>query len=166
GHTNTVEDVQFHPKSTQEFCSVGDDSCLILWDERGGKVLKTKVEKAHNLDVHYVDWNRLDDNYILTWSADKSVCMFDYRKLISAGVGASVYQFMEHKALVNCAYSLSIVDTESHDAELDYTKSDDDDVILNLMMMMLNPFLHKWVWLVQLEHLFCPNFPKMVVRRI
>ncbi|KAL6972609.1 WD-40 repeat-containing protein msi4, partial [Sarracenia purpurea var. burkii] len=36
GHVDTVEDVQFCPSSAQEFCSVGDDSCLILWDARIG----------------------------------------------------------------------------------------------------------------------------------
>nr|GEW03956.1 hypothetical protein [Tanacetum cinerariifolium] len=145
GHMDTVEDVQFHPKSTQEFCSVGDDSCLILWDERGGKVPITMVEKAHNLDVQCVDLNHLDDNYILNgyifisslsrlrivklWrifkeeftfnSADKSVCMFDRRKLISAGVGAgvgaSVYPFMEHKALLNCVQVFNLLIASSTD---------------------------------------------------
>ncbi|GKD95076.1 WD40 repeat-containing protein MSI4-like protein, partial [Tanacetum coccineum] len=36
GHEDTVEDVQFCPSSGQEFCSVGGDSCLILWDARTG----------------------------------------------------------------------------------------------------------------------------------
>ncbi|KAL4303800.1 hypothetical protein GQ457_10G017200 [Hibiscus cannabinus] len=34
GHEDTVEDVAFCPSSPQEFCSVSDDSCLILWDAR------------------------------------------------------------------------------------------------------------------------------------
>ncbi|KAH7842172.1 hypothetical protein Vadar_002254 [Vaccinium darrowii] len=36
GHEDTVEDVQFCPSSAQEFYSVGDDSCLILWDAQVG----------------------------------------------------------------------------------------------------------------------------------
>ncbi|THU61965.1 hypothetical protein C4D60_Mb01t00170 [Musa balbisiana] len=36
GHEDTVEEVQFCPSSEQELCSVGDDSCLILWDARVG----------------------------------------------------------------------------------------------------------------------------------
>ncbi|AQK51841.1 hypothetical protein ZEAMMB73_Zm00001d050047, partial [Zea mays] len=36
GHDNTVEDVEFCPSSAQEFCSVGNDACLILWDARTG----------------------------------------------------------------------------------------------------------------------------------
>ncbi|KAK9072032.1 hypothetical protein SSX86_008464 [Deinandra increscens subsp. villosa] len=66
GHTDTVEDVQFCPTSTHEFCSVGDDSCLILWDARTGTNPTTKVEKAHNADVHCVDWSPHDENFILT----------------------------------------------------------------------------------------------------
>uniref|UniRef100_A0A0E0JN42 Histone-binding protein RBBP4-like N-terminal domain-containing protein n=1 Tax=Oryza punctata TaxID=4537 RepID=A0A0E0JN42_ORYPU len=66
GHDSTVEDVQFCPSSAQEFCSVGDDSCLILWDARTGTSPAVKVEKAHGGDVHCVDWNLHDVNYILT----------------------------------------------------------------------------------------------------
>nr|GEU72260.1 WD-40 repeat-containing protein MSI4-like [Tanacetum cinerariifolium] len=102
GHTDTVEDVQFCPTSTQEFCSVGDDSCLILWDARVGTDPITKVEKAHNADVHCVDWNPKDENYILTGSADQSVCMFDRRNLTSDGVASPVHKFVEHKAPVLC----------------------------------------------------------------
>ncbi|XP_071729453.1 WD-40 repeat-containing protein MSI4-like [Rutidosis leptorrhynchoides] len=102
GHTDTVEDVQFCPTSTQEFCSVGDDSCLILWDARIGTNPIMKVEKAHNADVHCVDWNPHDENYILTGSADHSVCMFDRRNLTCDGVGSPVHKFEDHKAPVLC----------------------------------------------------------------
>ncbi|GFS43378.1 transducin family protein [Actinidia rufa] len=49
GHEDTVEDVQFCPSSAQEFCSVGDDSCLILWDARVGSspVVKVGKKKEH-----------------------------------------------------------------------------------------------------------------------
>lgn len=102
GHTDTVEDVQFCPTSTQEFCSVGDDSCLILWDARVGTDPVMKVEKAHNNDVHCVDWSPHDENYILTGSADHSVCMFDRRSLTSDGVASPVHKFQDHKAPVLC----------------------------------------------------------------
>uniref|UniRef100_A0A804LJ04 Tubulin beta chain n=1 Tax=Zea mays TaxID=4577 RepID=A0A804LJ04_MAIZE len=61
-----------------EFCSVGDDACLILWDARTGTAPAVKVEKAHSGDVHCVDWNPLDVNYILTGSADNSVRIFQW----------------------------------------------------------------------------------------
>ncbi|RZC51785.1 hypothetical protein C5167_020208 [Papaver somniferum] len=102
GHDDTVEDVQFCPSSTQEFCSVGDDSCLILWDARTGTRPTVKVEKAHNADLHCVDWNRHDENLILTGSADNSVRMFDRRNLTADGVGAPIYKFEGHKAAVLC----------------------------------------------------------------
>ncbi|KAF2285140.1 hypothetical protein GH714_038803 [Hevea brasiliensis] len=102
GHEDTVEDVTFCPSSAQEFCSVGDDSCLILWDARVGSSPAVKVEKAHNADLHCVDWNPHDDNLILTGSADNSVRMFDRRNLTSNGVGIPVYKFEGHKAAVLC----------------------------------------------------------------
>ncbi|KAJ6913991.1 WD-40 repeat-containing protein MSI4-like [Populus alba x Populus x berolinensis] len=102
GHEDTVEDVAFCPSSAQEFCSVGDDSCLILWDARDGTNPAIKVEKAHNADLHCVDWNPHDDNLILTGSADTSVCMFDRRNLTSNGVGSPVYKFEGHNAAVLC----------------------------------------------------------------
>lgn len=102
GHEDTVEDVQFCPSSAQEFCSVGDDSCLILWDARVGLNPTVKVEKAHNADLHCVDWNPHDSNLILTGSADQSVRMFDRRNLISNGVGSPIHKFEGHKAAVLC----------------------------------------------------------------
>ncbi|XP_077216711.1 WD-40 repeat-containing protein MSI4-like [Tasmannia lanceolata] len=102
GHEDTVEDVQFCPSSAQVFCSVGDDSCLILWDARVGVTPTVKVEKAHNADLHCVDWNPHDENLILTGSADNSVRMFDRRNLTSNGVGSPVYKFESHKAAVLC----------------------------------------------------------------
>ncbi|KAJ4708645.1 WD-40 repeat-containing protein MSI4-like [Melia azedarach] len=102
GHEDTVEDVTFCPSSAQEFCSVGDDSCLILWDARVGTSPVVKVEKAHNADLHCVDWNPNDDNLILTGSADNSVRMFDRRNLTSNGVGSPIYKFEGHRAAVLC----------------------------------------------------------------
>ncbi|XP_050381128.1 WD-40 repeat-containing protein MSI4-like [Argentina anserina] len=102
GHEDTVEDVQFCPSSAQEFCSVGDDSCLILWDARSGSSPVVKVEKAHDADLHCVDWNPNDVNLILTGSADNSVHMFDRRNLTSGGVGSPIHKFEGHNAAVLC----------------------------------------------------------------
>ncbi|XP_018472290.1 WD-40 repeat-containing protein MSI5-like isoform X2 [Raphanus sativus] len=100
GHEDTVEDVAFCPSSAQEFCSVGDDSCLILWDARTGTCPAMKVEKAHDADLHCVDWNPHDNNLILTGSADNTVRLFDRRNLTSNGVGSPIYKFEGHKASV------------------------------------------------------------------
>ncbi|CAA2992133.1 WD-40 repeat-containing MSI4-like [Olea europaea subsp. europaea] len=102
GHTDTVEDVQFCPSSAQEFCSVGDDSCLILWDARTCSAPVVKVEKAHSADLHCVDWNPNDVNLILTGSADNTVRMFDRRNLTNGGVGSPVHIFEGHSAAVLC----------------------------------------------------------------
>ncbi|KAM7255680.1 hypothetical protein ACFE04_008578 [Oxalis oulophora] len=102
GHGDTVEDVQFCPSSVHEFCSVGDDSCLILWDARLNNYPAVKVEKAHNADIHCVDWNSHDANLILTGSADFTVNMFDRRNLTSGGVGSPVHKFKGHDAAISC----------------------------------------------------------------
>ncbi|KZV58799.1 hypothetical protein F511_18636 [Dorcoceras hygrometricum] len=102
GHEDTVEDVQFNPSSSQEFCSVGDDSCLILWDARSGSSPIAKVEKAHSSDLHCVDWNPNDLNLILTGSADNTVRMYDRRSLTSGGVGSPIHIFEGHTAAVLC----------------------------------------------------------------
>ncbi|KAK7273577.1 hypothetical protein RIF29_14633 [Crotalaria pallida] len=102
GHEDTVEDVQFCPSSEQEFCSVGDDSCLILWDARVGSTPAVKVEKAHFGDVHCVDWSPHDVNFILTGSADNTIHVFDRRKLNSGGVGSPVHEFEGHSTAVLC----------------------------------------------------------------
>lgn len=102
GHDDTVEDVQFCPSSAQEFCSVGDDSCLILWDARVSCSPVVKVEKAHDSDLHCVDWNPHDGNFIITGSADKSVRMFDRRKIATGGIGSPIYKFEGHTAAILC----------------------------------------------------------------
>ncbi|KAK7281622.1 hypothetical protein RIF29_09768 [Crotalaria pallida] len=102
GHEGTVEDVQFCPSSEQEFCSVGDDSCLILWDARVGSTPAMKVEKAHVGDVYCVDWSPHDVNFILTGAADNTIHMFDRRKLNIGGVGSPIHEFEGHSAAVLC----------------------------------------------------------------
>ncbi|KAG6543059.1 hypothetical protein Mapa_015555 [Marchantia paleacea] len=102
GHTATVEDVQFRPSSSQEFCSVGDDSSLILWDARAGTTPANRVERAHDTDLHCVDWNFHNENHLLTGSADTSVNLFDYRKLSANGLGVPVETFRGHSAAVLC----------------------------------------------------------------
>ncbi|GJY97431.1 WD40 repeat-containing protein MSI4-like protein, partial [Tanacetum coccineum] len=102
GHEDTVEDVQFCPSSGQEFCSVGDDSCLILWDARTGSSPVVKVEKAHDADLHCVDWNPIDQNLILTGSADNTIRLFDRRNLTTNGIGSPIHIFENHTAAVLC----------------------------------------------------------------
>ncbi|CAH9083908.1 unnamed protein product [Cuscuta europaea] len=133
GHDDTVEDVQFCPSSSQEFCSVGDDSCLILWDARAGSTPVIKVEKARNADLHCVDWNPHDDNLIITGSADASVCLFDRRNLTSNGVGSPIHIFENHTSAILCVQwspdKSSVFGSSAEDGRLniwDYAKVAED----------------------------------------
>lgn len=85
-----------------EFCSVGDDSYLLLWDARTGYEPISKVERAHDADLHCVDWNAHDENLLLTGSADYSVRLFDHRKLSGSGHALPVEEFEGHSAAVLC----------------------------------------------------------------
>ncbi|GJR34544.1 retrovirus-related pol polyprotein from transposon TNT 1-94 [Tanacetum coccineum] len=98
-HTDNPD---FCPSSGQEFCSVGDDSCLILWDARTGSSPVVKVEKAHDADLHCVVWNPIDQNLILTGSADNTIHLFDRRNLTTDGIGSPIHIFENHTAAVLC----------------------------------------------------------------
>ncbi|GKE23972.1 WD40 repeat-containing protein MSI4-like protein, partial [Tanacetum coccineum] len=63
---------------------------------------KMEIEKAHSADLHCVDWNPIDENFILTGSADNTVRFFDRRSLTSNGVGSPVHIFTNHSAGVLC----------------------------------------------------------------
>uniref|UniRef100_A0A803LD82 Uncharacterized protein n=1 Tax=Chenopodium quinoa TaxID=63459 RepID=A0A803LD82_CHEQI len=67
GHDDTVEDVQFCPTSAQQFCSVGDDSCLILWDSRAGLTPATKWS-PHNRSVF---GSAAEDGLLNIWDYEK-----------------------------------------------------------------------------------------------
>ncbi|KAM0046550.1 putative transcription factor WD40-like family [Helianthus debilis subsp. tardiflorus] len=62
------------------------------------------VEKAHNADLHCVDWNPCDENLLLTWSADNTLHMFDRRNLTANGIGSPNHIFENHKAVVLCVH--------------------------------------------------------------
>ena len=47
GHTQTVEDVSFHPSRDTQLCSVGDDSSLCIWDSAAGTRPVLKVRPSH-----------------------------------------------------------------------------------------------------------------------
>nr|GEX33972.1 hypothetical protein [Tanacetum cinerariifolium] len=137
GHMDTVEDVQFHPKS------VGDDSCLILWDERGGKVLIPKVEKAHNLDwcpdKSSVFGSSIEDGRVNIYVAVVGRTTEHGPSALAGlffnhcGHTAQVTDFHwnDHApwiiVSVSASYNAELNNAESHDAESDYTESDDDD---------------------------------------
>lgn len=102
GHKETVEDVQFRPDSTHEFCSVGDDSQLLLWDTRVGEEAVTSVKGEHMVDLHCVDWNSNDQNLILTGAADGQVKLYDRRNLGTNGDSTAIHTFEGHSEPVLC----------------------------------------------------------------
>ncbi|KAK9814957.1 hypothetical protein WJX73_003132 [Symbiochloris irregularis] len=82
GHTATVEDVGFKPRSSVELVSVGDDHALLVWDTRSGSKAVLRVDKAHgDNDLHCVDWCGKDTHYLATGAADGSVKVWDKRRL-------------------------------------------------------------------------------------
>ncbi|KVI11167.1 WD40 repeat-containing protein [Cynara cardunculus var. scolymus] len=72
------------------------------------------VEKAHNADLHCVDWNSLDENLILTGSADNTVRLFDRRNLTANGVGSPIHIFENHSAAVLCVQIWRMIDLIYH----------------------------------------------------
>ncbi|RZC49801.1 hypothetical protein C5167_018231 [Papaver somniferum] len=103
--------------------SGGKDKSVVLWSIQdhisaaavdqgsGEKASESLVEKAHNADLHCVDWNCHNVNLILTGVDDESEvifcaitsgCMFVLRNLTADGVGTPIYKFDGHKAAVLC----------------------------------------------------------------
>jgi len=84
GHTNVVEDVQFHLQQPSLFGSVGDDCKLMIWDLRDGRYDKAKhVVDAHNKEINCVAFNPFSEHILATGSADKTVALWDMRNLKS-----------------------------------------------------------------------------------
>ena len=81
GHTDTVEDVAFHPTDSNILCSVSDDTRLLFWDSRCDHGKPVNAVKASEVDVHVVDWNTLNTNLIATGGKDKIVKVWDWRKI-------------------------------------------------------------------------------------
>ena len=81
GHTDTVEDVAFHPTDANILCSVSDDTRLLFWDARCDHGKPVNAVKASEVDVHVVDWNALNTNLIVTGGKDKIVKVWDWRKI-------------------------------------------------------------------------------------
>ncbi|KAJ8442935.1 hypothetical protein Cgig2_022301 [Carnegiea gigantea] len=102
---------------------------LVATSKQSPRLVKEMVEKAHDADLHCVDWNPYDENLILTGSADNSVHMFDRRNVSTNGVGSPVHKFQVHDAPVLCVqwspHNRSIFGSAAEDGVLniwDYDK--------------------------------------------
>lgn len=83
GHSEAVEDVDWHRFHANVFGSVGDDELLILWDARQQTTIK-KVVNAHADDVNCLNFHPLDEYLLATGGSDGVVKIWDMRNMDKA----------------------------------------------------------------------------------
>ncbi|KAJ1429970.1 WD40/YVTN repeat-like-containing domain superfamily [Sesbania bispinosa] len=84
-HEGVVEDVAWHSKNENLFGSVGDDQYLLMWDLRAPSVSKpVQSVIAHQCEVNCLAFNPFNEWVVATGSTDKTVKLFDLRKISSA----------------------------------------------------------------------------------
>ena len=83
GHTDVVEDVDWHHRDVNLIGSVGDDKSIRIWDVRENNASKPVhcVENAHSADVNSIAFNPVNEFLFATGSADKTVALWDLRNL-------------------------------------------------------------------------------------
>lgn len=89
GHSDVVEDVDWHAKDPHMIASVSDDRSIRIWDTREPQKAVHIVPNAHEADVNCVAFNPINEMIFATGSADKMVALWDIRNL---------------KAYVNCNF--------------------------------------------------------------
>lgn len=83
GHTDIVEDVQWHQSNPHIFGSVGDDRQLLLWDSRDLTVPKTRIQ-AHAGDAMSLSFNPFNEFLLVTGGTDKVIKLWDTRSTKTA----------------------------------------------------------------------------------
>ncbi|KAG2310857.1 hypothetical protein Bca4012_025362 [Brassica carinata] len=92
-HEGVVEDVAWHLRHEFLFGSVGEDQYLHIWDLRSPSASRpVQSVVAHSMAVNCLAFNPLTEWVVATGSTDKTVKLFDLRKLSSA-----VHTFDSHK---------------------------------------------------------------------
>lgn len=82
GHTEGVEDVDWHKSYTHMFGSVGDDKQLLFWDVREVTDKPSQqVVKAHDDNVNCLSFNPFNEFLVVTGSSDTTVKLWDLRNL-------------------------------------------------------------------------------------
>ncbi|KAL0735067.1 hypothetical protein Bca4012_011277 [Brassica carinata] len=81
-HEGVVEDVAWHMKHEHLFGSVGDDQYLNIWDLRSPST-STPIQsvEAHSMEANCLAFNPINEWIVATGSTDKTVKLFDLRKL-------------------------------------------------------------------------------------
>ncbi|KIJ53655.1 hypothetical protein M422DRAFT_58500 [Sphaerobolus stellatus SS14] len=80
GHTSVVGDVSWHKTRENMFASVGDDRMLMIWDTRAPSAPSYNIE-AHDREILSVAFSPASENLLVTGSADKTIGLWDLRKL-------------------------------------------------------------------------------------
>ena len=83
GHTDTVEDVDWHLKDPNLLVSVGGDRKICLWDKANPKQPHFVVKDAHLADINSVAFNPGNEHVLATGSSDKTIGIWDVRRLNS-----------------------------------------------------------------------------------
>ncbi|MFS7985823.1 WD-40 repeat-containing protein MSI1 [Helianthus anomalus] len=84
-HDGVVEDVAWHLRHEYLFGSCGDDQYLHIWDLRSPSVTKpVQSVMAHQSEVNCLAFNPFNEWVLATGSTDKTVKLFDLRKLNTA----------------------------------------------------------------------------------
>jgi len=83
GHTDFVEDVDWHHRDMNLIGSVGDDKAIMIWDVRQINPEKPMhvVEKAHTDDINSIAFNPVNEYIFATGSADMTVGLWDMRNM-------------------------------------------------------------------------------------
>ena len=81
GHTDVVEDVDWHHRDPNLMGSVGDDRSILVWDVREADPTKAvhSVANAHAGDINSIAFNPVNEFLLATGSADKTVKLWDMR---------------------------------------------------------------------------------------
>lgn len=83
GHTDAVEDVDWHYLNPNIFGSVADDRTIRIWDARDTKIPIHLIKDAHMDDIHAISFHHSNEYMFATGSADKLVSLWDLRNLNS-----------------------------------------------------------------------------------
>ncbi|CAF1892259.1 unnamed protein product [Brassica oleracea var. botrytis] len=92
-HEGAVEDVAWHLRHEYLFGSVGDDQYFFIWDLRSPSASRpVQSVAAHSMEVNCLAFNPLNEWIVATGSTDKTVKLFDLRRLSNA-----LHSFDGHK---------------------------------------------------------------------
>ncbi|CAL0329652.1 unnamed protein product [Lupinus luteus] len=91
---DVVEDVAWHLRHEHLFGSVGDDNYLLIWDLRTPSSAYKPVQSvvAHEREVNCMAFNPINEWIVATGSTDKTVKLFDMRK-----ISAPLHTFEYHE---------------------------------------------------------------------